>query len=91
MDFYLYLARELRKLWNIRLTVIPILIGVLGTVFKGLEKEIGRVGNRRSNRDHPDHSIFFKSARVPRRVLETEETVLIRRKTNAGVKTSQVK
>ena len=29
---YLNLARELKKLWNMKVTVIPILIGALGTV-----------------------------------------------------------
>ena len=35
---YLDLVRELRKLWNMRVTVIPIVIGTLGTVPKGLER-----------------------------------------------------
>ena len=35
-DKYLDLARELKKLWNMKVTVIPIVIGVLGTVTKGL-------------------------------------------------------
>ena len=35
-DKYLDLARELEKLWNIKVTVIPIVIGVLGTVTEGL-------------------------------------------------------
>ena len=33
---YLDLARELRKLWNVRETVTSTVIGVLETVFKGL-------------------------------------------------------
>ncbi len=35
-DKYLYLARELKKLWNMKVTIIPIVIGALGTVTKGL-------------------------------------------------------
>ena len=36
-DMYLGLARELeKKLWNMQVTVIPIVIGALGTVTKGL-------------------------------------------------------
>ena len=41
------LARELRKLWNMRVTIIPIVIWALG---KGAE----RVGNQRMNQDHPN-------------------------------------
>ena len=29
-------ARELKKLWNMKLTVIPIVIGTLGIILKGL-------------------------------------------------------
>ena len=37
-DKYLDLARELKKLWNMK--VIPIVIGALGTISKGLVKEL---------------------------------------------------
>ena len=32
----LVLARELKKLWNMKVTIIQIVIGALGTVTKGL-------------------------------------------------------
>ena len=35
-DKYLDLARELKKLLNMKVTIIPIVIGALGTVTKGL-------------------------------------------------------
>ena len=34
---YLDFARELRKLWNMRRVMIPVVIGMLETVHKGLE------------------------------------------------------
>ena len=37
-DKYLSLARELKKLWNMQVTIIPIVIGVFETVTKGLLK-----------------------------------------------------
>ena len=37
-DKYLDLARELKKLWNIQVTIIPVVIGAFGTVTKGLLK-----------------------------------------------------
>ena len=37
-DKYLDIARELKKLWNIYATIIPIVIGAFGTVTKGLLK-----------------------------------------------------
>ena len=35
-DKYLDLARELKKLWNMKVTIIPVVIGAFGTVTKGL-------------------------------------------------------
>ena len=37
-DKYLDLARELKKLWNMKVTIIPIVNGLFGTVTKGLLK-----------------------------------------------------
>ena len=37
-DKYLDLARELKKLWDVKVTVIPIIIGTFGTIPKGLVK-----------------------------------------------------
>ena len=37
-DKYLDLAKELKKLWNMKVTIVPIMIGALGTVTKGLLK-----------------------------------------------------
>ena len=35
-DRYLNFDRELKNLWNMKVTIIPIVIGVRGTVIKGL-------------------------------------------------------
>ena len=37
-DKYLDLARVLKKLWNMKVTIITIVIGAFGTVTKGLLK-----------------------------------------------------
>ena len=37
-DKYLDLARELNELWNMKVTIIPIVIGALGTVTKEMAK-----------------------------------------------------
>ena len=39
-DKYLDLTRELKKLWNMHMTIIPIVIGAFGTVTKGLLKGV---------------------------------------------------
>ena len=37
-DQYLDLARELKKLWNMKVTFVPFVIGAFGTITKGLLK-----------------------------------------------------
>ena len=37
-DKYLDLARELKKLWNMKVAIVPIVIGALSTITKGLLK-----------------------------------------------------
>ena len=37
-DKYFDLARELKKLWNMKVTILPIVIGAFGTITKGLLK-----------------------------------------------------
>ena len=37
-DKYLDLARELKKPWNMKITIVPIVIGALGTITKDYQK-----------------------------------------------------
>ena len=69
-DKYLDLARELKKLWNMKVTIIPIVIGVFGTVTKGLLKGLEdlKVGVRVET---IQTTALLKTARILRRVLET--------------------
>ena len=41
-DKFFLLARELKKLWNMKVTVIPIVVGTLGMVPKSLAKRLGK-------------------------------------------------
>ena len=51
-DKYFDLARELKKLWNMQVTIIPIMIGGSDTVTKGLLKglEKSEVGRERPSK-----------------------------------------
>ena len=65
------LARELKKkLWNMKVTIIPIVIGAFGTVTKGLLKSLEdlEVGGRVET---IQTTALLKTARILRRVLET--------------------
>ena len=66
-DKYLDLARELKKkLWNMKVTIIPIVIGAFGTVTKELLKgwKVWRLETIQT-------TALLKTARILRRVLET--------------------
>ena len=44
-----------------RVTVISTVIRALGTLPKALKSGDGRVGNRTTNRDHPNYSIYINT------------------------------
>ena len=74
MDKYLNLARELKKLWNLKMTIFPILIGAFGTItrlLKGLEDL--EVGGRVET---IQMTALLRTARILRIVLETWEDLL---------------
>ena len=69
-DKYLDLARELKKLRNMMITMLLIVIGSFGTVSKGLWKgmEDSEVGRRVETNET---TALLRTARILRRVLET--------------------
>ena len=69
MDKFLDLARELKKLWNMKVTIIPTVIGVFGAVTKRLLKELEdlEVGRRMET---IQTTALLGTARILRRVLE---------------------
>ena len=74
-DKYLDLARELKKLWNMKVTIVTIVIGALGTVTKGLFEGLedlefgGQVKTIQM-------TALLRTATILRRVLETWEDLL---------------
>ena len=69
-DKYLGLVRDLKKLWHMKVTIIPIVIGAFGTVTKGLLNELEdlEVGGRVET---IQITSSLRTARILRRVLET--------------------
>ena len=74
-DKYIDFASELKKLWNMKVTIISIVIGTLGTVTKGLIKGMedleagGRVETIQT-------TALFRTAWILRRALETWKDLL---------------
>ena len=64
------LAMELRRLWKVITKVIPIVVGALGTVPKGLEKNLNKVGTPISV-ELLQKTALLGTAHILRRVLES--------------------
>ena len=75
-DKYLDLARELKKLWNMKVTIMPIVIGALGTITKGLLKGLEdlEIGGRTET---IQTAALLRTARILRRFLETWGEMLL--------------
>ena len=69
-DKYLDLAWELKKLWNMKVTIVPLVIGAFGTITKGLLKGLEdlEVGG---GVETIQMTALLRTARILRRVLET--------------------
>ena len=69
-DKYLDLAKELKKLENMKVTIMPMVTGAFGTVTKELSKGLGDLefGGRVET---IQTTALLKTGRILRRVLET--------------------
>ena len=86
-DKYLDLTRELKKLWNIQVTIIPIVIGPFGTVTKGLQKGLEdlEVGGGASG-DHPNYYIIENGQNTEKSPIDLRRLAV----TQTSVKNHQV-
>ena len=75
-DKYFDLDWELKKLWNMKKTVILIVIGALGTVGKGLIRGLEDLGIR-GRVETIQTTALLRSARILKRFLETWEDLLL--------------
>ena len=67
-DKYLDLARELKKLWNMKVTVKPIIIGTLGTVTKGQVQGL-KDSEMRGRVENIQTTALLRLAKILKRVL----------------------
>ena len=86
---YLDLARELKKLWNMK--VIPFVISALRTILKGFVRGLEELEIRGQVKTIQTTALL-RSARIQRRVQETccQSNSSERPSANAGVKNSQL-
>ena len=70
IDKYLDLPRELKRLWNIKETVISIVVVAFGTVNRDLEKRLAEL-EIRGRMETIHTTTLLRSARILKRVQET--------------------
>ena len=71
-DKYVDLPRELKKLWNMKAMIVPIVIGAFSTITKGLLKSLGEL-EVAGRVETIQMTALLRTARILRRVLETWE------------------
>ena len=69
IEKYQDLVRELKKLWDMRIVVSPIVIGALGTTPKKLPKRLKDIGIK-TNIGEMHKTVILNTARILRKVLE---------------------
>ena len=82
-DKYFDFARELKKLWNMKVTIIPIVIGAFGTVTKELLKQLEDL-EIRGRVETIQTTTWLRMGRILRRVLENWrdlQSLILQRKT----------
>jgi len=66
------LARELKRLWKVETKVIPIVVGALGTVGKGLDKNLKKAGSNVAV-ELLQKAALLGTSRILRRVLDSDD------------------
>ena len=68
-DKYLDLAKKMKNLWNMKMTVIPNVVGALGTILKGWVKGLEDL-EIWEQVETIQTTALLRSARIVRKVLE---------------------
>ena len=69
MKGYNNLKRELKKIWDMPVKVIPAVVGALGTTYKKLKQRLSDIGLKTRIVELQKNTILY-SARILRNVLE---------------------
>ena len=75
LDNRMTITRKLKNLWNMKVTIVPIVVSAFGTITKGLLKGLEdlEVGGRVET---IQMTALLRTARILRRILETWEDLL---------------
>ena len=65
---YKDLTIEIQRMWNVKTKVIPVIIGVTGTISKSFRKYVGNITGKHEVKELPNTAIFG-TAHILRKVL----------------------
>ena len=78
MEKYQDLKREIGRLWKLKMVeVVPVVIGALGSVTKGFDRWIGKLGIPLNVGVMQKKTALLGTARILRKVLEYEEEIIL--------------
>ena len=76
IEKYLDLARELKKVWNMKVIVVRLVVGALGTPAKELEKRLKTIGIE-TKITELQKTVLIHTSRILRKVIEAWGVLLI--------------
>ena len=68
---YKGLGREIQRMWNLKCTIMPVIIGATGIVTRSLRKNLEAVPGRHSI-DSLQKTVILETAHIIRKVLQRE-------------------
>ena len=86
-DKYLNIAREMKKLWKMKVTIIPTVIVAFVQVTKKIIKGTGGLEGRRTSGDHPNYNIIENGQNTEKSLGDLRRLAV----TQAPVKDHQLK
>ena len=71
IEKYQDLGRELQKIWNVKVNIIPLIVGSLGIIYKQFSNRLKQIGIR-AGTAQVQKVVLLETARILRKVLEIE-------------------
>ena len=69
IEKYQYLGRDLQKIWNVKVRIIPLVVGSLGAIPKQFGNRLKQIGITVGTRQ-VQKTVLLGTARILRKVLE---------------------
>ena len=68
---YKSLCMEMQRIWNLKCTIVPVIIGAIGIVTRSLKKNLGTIPGKHSI-DSPQKTAVLGTSHIIRKALQCE-------------------